>query len=271
VDGLLFTGSTRVGKMILSATHAQPHKLVSLEMGGKNASLVSEDADLNNSAKELLNAAFITCGQRCTATSLAFVHQDRIEELAGLLRSALPRLPVGNPFDPGTFMGPIIDQSAKRRLLELNDRATDAGVETLCAAKDMGSQGAFLTPSLRLGAWRDHGYFTDEHFGPDLVLIPITDDDEALKRINGLDYGLAAAVFCADQRRFDDLASRLRCGLVNWNRGTAGATGQLPFGGWRSSGNHRPGALFAGRLVSSVQARLHGGGSVSGFVEEALS
>ena len=270
VDGLLFTGSTRVGKMILSATHAQPHKLVSLEMGGKNASLVCEDAELEHCAKELLNAAFITCGQRCTATSLVFVHQTRIEQLAGLLSAALPRLPVGDPFDANTFMGPIIDQAAKARMLNLNTRAIEAGVETLCASKDLGGQGAFLTPALRLGVWRDHGYFTDEHFGPDLVLVPVDDDEEALIRINSLEYGLAAAVFCADQSRFDGLASRLRCGVVNWNRGTAGATGQLPFGGWRSSGNHRPGALFAGRLVSAVQARLHRGGSVSGFVEEAF-
>ncbi len=271
VDGLLFTGSTRVGQMILSATHAQPHKLVSLEMGGKNASYVAEDAALEPCAKELLNAAFITCGQRCTATSLVFVHDSQIERLAAHLSRALPRLPVGDPFAEGTFMGPIIDQQAKARLLSLNDRAQDAGVETLCAGRDLGGRGAYLTPALRMGAWTDHPYFTDEHFGPDMVLVPVANADEALAHINTLDYGLAAAVFCADQSRFNTLASRLRCGVVNWNRGTAGATGQLPFGGWRSSGNHRPGALFAGRLVSAVQARLHGGGSVSGFVEEAFA
>jgi len=140
----------------------------------------------------------------------------------------------------------------------------------LCAGEDLGGEGQFLSPALRVGAWADHDYFTHEHFGPDLVLIPIDDDEEGLKRINDLEYGLAAAVFCAQQSRFDVLASRLRCGVVNWNRGTAGATGQLPFGGWRNSGNHRPGALFAGRLVTAVQARLHDGGSVSGFVEEAM-
>ena len=270
VDGLLFTGSTRVGKMILAATNQTPNKLVSLEMGGKNASLVSEDAELVGCAKELLHAAFITCGQRCTATSQVFVHHSKIDELAALLKGALPKLPVGNPFDDSTFMGPIIDASAKARLLGLNELSKSAGVETLCAATDLGGAGNFLTPSLRVGDWADHDYFTKEHFGPDLVLVPIHDDDEGLKRINDLEYGLAAAVFCEDQSRFDVLASRLRCGVVNWNRGTAGATGQLPFGGWRNSGNHRPGALFAGRLVTAVQARLHHGGSVSGFVEEAM-
>ena len=104
-----------------------------------------------------------------------------------------------------------------------------------------------------------------------MVLIPIKYDDEGINHINSLDYGLAAAIFCKEQEQFDNLASRLRCGVVNWNRGTAGATGHLPFGGWRNSGNHRPGALFAGRLVSAVQARLHDGGSVSGFVEEAMN
>jgi len=271
VDGLLFTGSTRVGKMILAATHQQPNKLVSLEMGGKNAAFVHHDANLLNSAKEILNAAFITCGQRCTATSQAYVHSSRIEELANLLKGALPRLSIGDPFAESTFMGPIIDQSAKSRLLELNQVASEAGVDTLHEGRGLGEIGSYLTPSLRVGEWQDHRYFTQEHFGPDLVLIPVNSDQEGIDRINSLDYGLAAAIFCKDQERFDDLASRLRCGVVNWNRGTAGATGHLPFGGWRDSGNHRPGALFAGRLVSAVQARLHDGGSVSGFVEEAMN
>ena len=271
IDGLLFTGSTRVGKMILAATHQQPHKLVSLEMGGKNAAFVHHDADLVQTAKELLNAAYITCGQRCTATSQAFVHESRIEELASLLNNALPKLPVGDPFDDGTFMGPIIDQTAKIRLLELNHSASKAGVKTIHEGQGIGHSGHYLTPALRIGEWRDHAYFRQEHFGPDLVLIPIKDDDEGINHINSLDYGLAAAIFCKEQEQFDNLASRLRCGVVNWNRGTAGATGHLPFGGWRNSGNHRPGALFAGRLVSAVQARLHDGGSVSGFVEEAMN
>jgi succinylglutamic semialdehyde dehydrogenase len=270
VDGVLFTGSTRVGKMILAANHQQAHKMVSLEMGGKNASLVCQDADLNNAAAEILNASMMTCGQRCTATSQVYVHQSRIDELAALLRKAVPKLPVGDPFSDKTFMGPIIDQSAKSRLLGLQDLAQDAGVETLCASRSIDGQGAYLTPALRLGSWRDHAYFKNEHFGPDLVLIPVSNDDEGMRHINDLEYGLASSVFCAEQSLFNDLAARLRCGLVNWNRGTAGATGMLPFGGWRNSGNHRPGALFAGRLVSAVQARLHGGGSVSAFVEEAL-
>ena len=271
VDGLLFTGSTRVGKMILAATHQQPNKLVSLEMGGKNAALVNHDANLSQAAKELLNAAYITCGQRCTATSQAFVHESRIEELASLLSNALPKLSVGDPFDDTTFMGPIIDQVAKTRLLELNEQASSARVKTLHEGRSLGDMGCYLTPALRVGEWQEHDYFTQEHFGPDLVLIPIKNAQEGLRRINSLDYGLAAAVFCKDQEQFDNLASRLRCGVVNWNRGTAGATGHLPFGGWRNSGNHRPGALFAGRLVSAVQARLHDGGSVSGFVEEAMN
>ena len=270
VDGVLFTGSTRVGKMILAATHQTPSKLVSLEMGGKNAALVGQDADLELTAKELLNAAFITCGQRCTATSQAYVHRSRLDELASLLKKAVPKLPVGHPLNDHVFMGPIIDQRAKARLLALNEQARSAGVETLYEGRDLGGAGAFLTPALRTGSWRQHDYFTQEHFGPDLVLIPVDDEEQGLAHMNALEYGLAGAIFCGDQKRFDDLASRLRCGVVNWNRGTAGATGHLPFGGWRDSGNHRPGALFAGRLVSAVQARLHNGGSVSGFVEEAM-
>ena len=107
VDGVLFTGSTRVGKQILAATHDQPHKLVSLEMGGKNASIVCADADLDQATKEILNAAYITCGQPCTATSQVYCDTSLIDALSDRLKRAVPRLPVGDPFAPSTFMGPI--------------------------------------------------------------------------------------------------------------------------------------------------------------------
>ena len=84
--------------------------------------------------------------------------------------------------------------------------------------------GCYLTPALRIGEWQEHDYFTQEHFGPDLVLIPIQNEQEGLRRINSLDYGLAAAIFCKDQEQFDNLASRLRCGVVNWNHAMAART-----------------------------------------------
>jgi len=258
VDGLLFTGSTRVGMSILSATHQQPHKLVALEMGGKNAALVAEDADLERTAEELLMAAYVTCGQRCTASSQAFVHQDRIDSLSDRLAALVPKIRVGHPLEENTFMGPIIDARAQARLLNLNEAAKTAGVRTLVASNAIDRPGAYLTPALRRGSWQDTPYFQDEHFGPDLVLIPYQDEHEAVRTMTQSGYGLAASIFSADRERFERLAPRLRTGIVNWNRSTVGASGQLPFGGWAQSGNHRPGARYAGRLVTAAQARLHG-------------
>lgn len=258
VDGLLFTGSTRVGMAILAATHQQPHKLVALEMGGKNAALVAEDADLERTAEELLMAAYVTCGQRCTASSQAFVHQDRIDQLSDRLAALVPKLQVGHPLDDDTFMGPIIDSRAHARLLALQEAASTAGVDTLVASRAIDRPGTYLSPALRRGAWRDTPYFQCEHFGPDLVLIPYQNEDEAVRTMTQSGYGLAASIFTAERSRFERLAPQLRAGIVNWNRSTVGASGQLPFGGWAQSGNHRPGARYAGRLVTAAQARLHG-------------
>ena len=131
VDGLFFTGSTRVGMAILAATHQQPHKLVALEMGGKNAALVAADADLQLTAQELLMAAYVTCGQRCTASSQAFVHNKVIGELSDRLTSLVPRLSIGHPIEEEAFMGPIIDERAQQRIMSLNQLSKDADVETL--------------------------------------------------------------------------------------------------------------------------------------------
>ena len=109
-------------------------------------------------------------------------------------------------------MGPIIDQAAKTRLLELNQQASNARVKTLHEGKSLGDLGCYLTPALRIGEWQEHDYFTQEHFGPDLVLIPIKNAEEGLRRINSLDYGLAAAIFCKDQEQFDNW--HLGCGVV---------------------------------------------------------
>jgi succinylglutamic semialdehyde dehydrogenase len=270
VDAVLFTGSTAVGKKILAATHAQPHKLVALEMGGKNAAAVLDGADLETVAGELLLGATITCGQRCTATSQVFVQRALIRELSDRLAAAMPRLVVGDPLAPDTFIGPIIDADAQRRMMALNDAARSAGAATLCAATVPADSGWFVRPALRQGAWADHPYFTDEHFGPDLVLVPVADEAEAVAGINATNYGLAAAVFCPEQDQFRRVAARLRCGVVNWNRSTVGASGSLPFGGWRNSGNHRPGAAFAGRLVTAAQARLNGQGPLPAGIIKAL-
>ena len=260
VDGLLFTGSTRVGMAILAATHQQPHKLVALEMGGKNAALVAADADLQLTAQELLMAAYVTCGQRCTASSQAFVHHKVISELLDRLTSLVPRLSIGHPIEEEAFMGPIIDERAQQRIISLNQLSKDADVETLIEGHIIDRPGAYLSPSLRRGTWKEHPYFQHEHFGPDLVLIPYENQDDAIRMMTQSGYGLAASIFSADRNRFEQLAPQLRVGIVNHNRSTVGASGQLPFGGWSQSGNHRPGARYAGRLVSAAQSRLHGPG-----------
>ncbi|MGB0680882.1 MAG: aldehyde dehydrogenase family protein, partial [Polyangiales bacterium] len=263
VDGVLFVGSVAVGQRILSASAAFPGRLVALELGGKNAALLLPDCHVEAAVRELAFGAYASCGQRCTATSRVFVPRPLLSEVQARLVAAAGRLVVGHPQDPGVFMGPLVSAAAQTRLQEACQRAEAAGIEALVAGTALtvaGRRGHYQGPSVHLAPEVHHrvaGYTHDELFGPDLVLYPYDVLDDAVAAANATDYGLVASVFTADAARFAALSARLRVGVVHHNRSTAGASGQLPFGGIRKSGNHRPAGILAGQLCAFPQALLY--------------
>ncbi len=252
VDGVLFTGSLAVGQKILAATAQTPGKLVQLELGGKNASIVLDDCDVERTARELAFSGFATAGQRCTATSRVIVQRGVADHLCARLREAAERVVVGHPLDAGVFMGPVISEGSRAHLLAAQRRARDAGYEALAAggAVDVpGRRGWYVRPAVHRappGAAPVDGYSDAELFGPDLAVTVVDDADEALALANASRFGLACAVYTASRARFEALADELEVGVVHWNRSSAGASGRLPFGGLKDSGNHRPAGLLAG-------------------------
>jgi len=260
VDGVLFTGSWAVGQAIQKANQGRT-KLLALEMGGKNAALVLADADLEKAAYDVLFSAFVSAGQRCTAASRAIVVGDA-RRFAQRIVQLARKLSIGHPLDDGVFMGPLASPAALEKF-ERGIRAAEA--ETLLDARRLqprGLEGCYVSPSVHfVGQRRSSPYEREELFGPDLAIYPAGSEEEALQVANATDYGLAASVHTRSEQAFDRCQRALECGVVNWNAPTVGASGRLPFGGLKRSGNHRPAALWSTLYCSAPVAVLRGDGA----------
>jgi len=260
VDGVLFTGSWAVGQAIQKANQGRT-KLLALEMGGKNAAIVLADADLEKAAYDVLFSAFVSAGQRCTAASRAIVVGDA-RRFAQRIVQLARKLSIGHPLDDGVFMGPLASPAALEKF-ERGIRAAEA--ETLLDARRLqprGLEGCYVSPSVHfVGQRRSSPYEREELFGPDLAVYPAASEEEALQIANATDYGLAASVHTRSEQAFDRCQRALECGVVNWNAPTVGASGRLPFGGLKRSGNHRPAALWSTLYCSAPVAVLRGDGA----------
>ena len=262
VDGVLFTGSWAVGQAIQRASQGQT-KLLALEMGGKNAALVLADADFDKAIYDVLFSAFVSAGQRCTAASRAIVvgPPEAARRFAARIAQLAAKLRIGHPLDEGVFMGPLASPAA----LEKFERGVAAaGEEVVLASRRVqprGLDGCYATPSVQFvqnaGATP---YQREELFGPDLAVYAASSEEEALAIANATDYGLAASVHTTSEEAFNRCQRALECGVVNWNAPTVGASGRLPFGGLKRSGNHRPAALWSTLYCAAPVAVLRGEG-----------
>ena len=262
-SGLAFTGSWATGRRILEANLDHPHKLVALEMGGRNVAVVLDDADLHQTVHELVVGSCLTTGQRCTATSRVVVQSGIAPRLIPALKRALEQVRPGDPRKDDTLMGPLASAAARTRYVEALERLATRSAEALIApATEPG--GAWVTPSLHQCTSPDEGwraYIEHEFFGPDIALEVVGDAEEALERVRWSPYGLSMSVFTADEARFEWFVSRAPSGIFNWNRSTNNASGLLPFGGVGRSGNFRPagstGALYCAHSIA-VLRKAHG-------------
>jgi len=268
VDGVLFTGSYATGRVLEELTLDQPGKLLALEMGGKNAIVVLEDADLELALAETALSICATTGQRCSCASRLFVHERVIDAFAERLTRLLARVKGGMPLDESVFMGPLASMAAAEKVLRYRGLAREAGAERLLAV-DPGRPLPWVGPGLvRFASTaQDHPYQREEIFGPEAALYPIRDLDEAIAAVNDSDYGLVASLFTANRTHYEHAIGRIETGLLNWNKGTIGASGKLPFGGSKRSGNDRPAGISAGLYCTTHQAHLE---NTAGFDAAAL-
>ncbi|CAN0446713.1 unnamed protein product, partial [Laminaria digitata] len=261
VHGVLFTGSYETGLKIKQATLTQHWKLLALEMGGKNTSIVLEDANIEQTAHELIQAAFLTCGQRCTATSRVVARREILDQLIERVTDLARRITTGDAVSETAFMGPLIDARAMEKFLAAQRDDEDGSLERILAGGEARPDldGYFVSPALWLAHEVDPlgSHQAGEIFGPDVVFYAADSDEEAAHIANATDFGLAMSVFSADRARYEDLVWQLETGILNWNRSTVGASSALPFGGVKRSGNHRPAAAWAGLYCTYPQAQLH--------------
>ena len=260
VDGVLFTGSWAVGQAIQKANQGQT-KLLALEMGGKNAAVILPDADFDKAVYDVLFSAFVSAGQRCTAASRAIVVGEAGEarRFARRIAQLAAKLSIGHPLDDGVFMGPLASPAA---LQKFEAGVAASGEEVVLASRRLqprGLDGCYASPSVHfVQKARSTPYQREELFGPDLAVTAASSEEEALALANATDYGLAASIHTASEAAFDRCQRALDCGVVNWNAPTVGASGRLPFGGLKRSGNHRPAALFSTLYCAAPVAVMRG-------------
>lgn len=248
VDGVLFTGSYEVGLKIKQETLTHYWKILALEMGGKNATVIWEDADLDKAVYESVVGAFMTSGQRCACTSRIFVHEKVADEFTERFYQAAKRLSIGH-WSENPFMGPLINEASVEKYLRFQEIAKRENCESLMRGKvlDLKWKGHFVTPSICLVQKYDANsiYQKSEIFGPNVSILKVNDFDETLNMVNSTGFGLVAALFTKNRALYEKALLECRVGLLNWNRTTNGASSKLPFGGMGKSGNDRPSAHFA--------------------------
>lgn len=228
-----FTGSEAVGRDVIArgAARAVP---VQAEMGGQNPSIVLADADLDLAARTIAAASMGFAGQKCTATSRVIVEQGAVEDFRERLRAAIDALPVGDPLQEGTVVGPVISEEARDEALAAVNEACGRGGE-LVTGGVAAAPGHALAPTLVAVGAPDDPFAQEEVFAPVAALVEARDLDDALAIANGVRYGLAAAVFTRSLAAAARASSALQAGLVRVNQSTAGVDLHAPFGGVKDS------------------------------------
>ena len=249
--GIFFTGSLEVGKKILQTVGDDVSKMVALELGGKNASIVHNDADQEQALDELLKASFLTSGQRCTSTSLIAIHQDIADNFMERFHQKAKEIVIDHPVDyeKEPFMGPLIDKKSMENYLLYMGMAKRENIQEIMRGKQLEKKkaGYYVSPSIHFTpSFNPQSRFlASEIFGPNATFIPYKTIEEAIQIANSTEYGLAAAIFTQSQKLYQQCFTDLDAGLINLNRSTCGASPLLPFGGIKNSGNYRPAAVAA--------------------------
>ncbi len=245
IDGLLFTGSARTGLALNRAFADKPDKILALEMGGNNPIIVWDTPDLHTAAVLVIQSAFTTAGQRCTAARRLIVDTKLYDPLIETINKMVGRIIVGAPHDdPAPFMGSVIDNEAADQLTESYLALMMRGARPIRHLERPVADRPFLIPALI--DVTDMPERPDlELFGPILQVIRADDFDAAIHEANNTRYGLSASLISQTPALYDRFWANARAGIVNWNKPTNGASSGAPFGGIGWSGNHRPSAYYA--------------------------
>jgi aldehyde dehydrogenase (NAD+) len=239
VPVITFTGSRETGIAVTKAA-ADRLKHVHLELGGKNAIIVLDDADLDLAVEGIVWSAFGTTGQRCTAASRVIVHEAVYGELESKLVAAAEKLRLGPGWEDGSDVGPLINRAALDKVASYTEIGKAEGAKLLTGGEAVEGDGFYYRPTVFGGVEAGMRIAREEIFGPTTALIPVKSFEEAVAAANSVSYGLSSSIFTRDVNRAFRAMRDLQSGITYINAGTTGAEVHLPFGGTKDTGNgHR--------------------------------
>jgi aldehyde dehydrogenase (NAD+) len=237
VDMVSFTGSTRAGRRVMELA-AEGIKRVSLELGGKSANILLDDADFATAVPAGLFGCYMNSGQTCSALTRMLVPRERLAEVEELAVAGTAGFAPGDPFEAGKLIGPLVSAVQRDRVVGYIKKGIDEGAKLIVGGAEppegLGDKGFFVQPTVFSEVTPDMTIAKEEIFGPVLVLMPYDTEEEAIEIANGTPYGLAGAVWSGDSARAERVARQLRTGQVDINGGTFNP--QAPFGGYKQSG-----------------------------------
>ncbi len=241
VDAITFTGSNATGAELRKIAAERGAKL-QLELGGKNPAIVLADADVEHALGHVVSGAMMSTGQKCTATSRAIVDRAIADRFTEQLRTRIEALKVGDPLQPETQIGPLINEEAAERVADEVVAAKEAGAELLLGGGRLGDngrgRGAFVAPALFGGVDPASRLAQEELFGPVLGVIPVDGLEEAIAVANRVRFGLSASVFTRDLGKALAFVQGIQAGVVHVNSETPGAEPHVPFGGMKGSSSY---------------------------------
>jgi 1-pyrroline-5-carboxylate dehydrogenase len=249
VDGVVFTGSREVGWDLYKEFSTDFPKPCITELGGKNPTIVTRNADLDKAVEGVARSAFGYSGQKCSACSRVYVEEPVYDEFMERLTKRTQELIVGDPTDRDTYVGPVIDERAIRRYEEALTSAEGGTVRTggERLRGDLFDRGTYVAPTVVDGLPADHELFRKELFLPFIVVAPVKNLDQALDLANDTEYGLTAGIFSEDKGEIQEFFDRIEAGVVYANRKGGSTTGAWPgcqsFAGWKGSGSTGKGGL----------------------------
>lgn len=244
VKGIAFTGSREVG-LNIQETFRELGKRgpVIAELGGKNPVIVSDTAEIDGAVEGVKNGAFSFAGQKCSATSRVYVHEDIIDEFTDQLVSETEELTIGPGSDPDSVVTPLINDDALEHYQDITDEARNDGTVltggNVATDGDL-ADGRYVEPTVVTDIPHEHDLATEEHFLPFVTIHPISDIEEGIEKSNDSEYGLCAGLFSQDEDEIDQWFQNVESGMCYVNRNQSATTGALvqaqPFGGWKFSG-----------------------------------
>lgn len=251
IDGVVFTGSKETGMQLYNSFSTIYPKPIIIEMGGKNPTIVTKNADLDKAVEGVARSAFGFSGQKCSACSRAYVDASIYDEFMDRLVKRTAELTVGEPTDKATFVGPVIDEGAVKRFEEAVEVAKEAGGTIRHGGERLTdgdfAEGTFVAPTIVDNLPLDNELFKRELFLPFLAVAPVNSLEEAVQEANDVEYGLTAGIFTEDQDEIDYFFDNIEAGVIYANRKGGATTGAWPgsqaFSGWKGSGSSGKGAL----------------------------